>query len=87
MRPCMGKVSLRTASARLVRPVSLRELMPRSDRARLIDFAKLRGVVLGSRRSSPFVSTRNCTLVESRTGSQFVDFYIMASYRGVESGE
>lgn len=32
-------------------PACLMELMPRSERARLIDFVKFKGVVDGSRRS------------------------------------
>lgn len=45
-------VSLRTASRRPSHLANLIELIPRSDKARLIDFVKLRGVVDGSRRSN-----------------------------------
>jgi hypothetical protein len=51
IRPCIGMVSLRTASASSDKPVCRRELIPRSDKARLIDLEKLSGVVSGSRRS------------------------------------
>ncbi len=43
----------------------LMELMPRSDRARLIDFVKLRGVVEGSRRSVIFPESDSFTLEAS----------------------
>ena len=51
MRPCMGMVVARTASAIPGIPDCLTELMPRSERARLMDLVKLRGDVLGSRKS------------------------------------
>lgn len=51
MRPLIGMVALRTRSSRASLPDSLIALIPRSERARLIDLVKLRGVVEGSRRS------------------------------------
>jgi hypothetical protein len=52
MRPCIGIVSLRTASRRAGRLAILIELIPLSDRARLIDLVKFKGFVVGSRRSN-----------------------------------
>lgn len=52
MRPRMGMVSLSTVANRPLHLANLMELIPRSDKARLIDFVKLRGVVDGSRRSN-----------------------------------
>jgi len=51
MRLCMGIVSAKIVSSRPGHCASLRELIPRSDRARFIDLVKLSGVVVGSRRS------------------------------------
>ncbi len=51
MRPYMGIVSASTASRSPGRFAFLIEFMPRSDKARLMDLVKLRGVVDGSRRS------------------------------------
>lgn len=45
-------VSSSIASSRPSQLDSLKELMPRSDRAKLMDLVKLRGVVEGSRRSN-----------------------------------
>ena len=47
----MGIVSLRILSRIPTHCDCLMELMPRSDRARLIDFVKFNGVVDGSRKS------------------------------------
>jgi hypothetical protein len=69
--------------------------MPLSEIARLMDLAKLRGVVSGSRRSD-FVS-RGCLPVfylsnlfiekMRHTRSQFVDFDFIAPHRCIECGE
>ena len=51
MRACIGMVSSRIDSIRPGHLASLIELIPRSERARLMDLVKFRGVVDGSRRS------------------------------------
>lgn len=51
IRPFNGTVSERTFSRRDGRPKCLRALIPRSERARLMDLVKFSGVVEGSRRS------------------------------------
>jgi hypothetical protein len=48
----MGIALAKTVSIALVRPDRFIAWMPRSDRARLIDFVKFKGMVDGSRRSS-----------------------------------
>lgn len=52
MRPYIGIVSRSTFSIRPGRSNCVSELMPRSDRARLIDLVKFNGTVAGSRRST-----------------------------------
>ena len=52
----MGIVSAKIESRRPGHSTFLRELMPRSDKARFMDLVKFRGVVDGSRRSNEFVS-------------------------------
>lgn len=47
----MGMVSAMMRSSKPSLPLARRELIPRSERARLIDRVKFNGVVEGSRRS------------------------------------
>ena len=47
----MGIDSTRTSSSKPSHLALLIELIPRSDRARLMDFVKFKGVVVGSLRS------------------------------------
>ncbi len=54
MRPRIGMVSLRTFRKSSGRPEFLMALMPRSERARLMDLVKFRGVVEGSLRSTRY---------------------------------
>ena len=56
MRLCIGIVSAKIVSSKPGHCASRSELMPRSDSARLIDFVKFSGVVVGSRRSDMQVS-------------------------------
>lgn len=51
IRPCIGIVSSSIAWSIFGLFAFFKELMPRSDIARLIDFVKLSGVVAGSRKS------------------------------------
>ena len=59
MRACIGMVSLRTCSSSPSHLDCRMELMPRSDRARLIDFVKFKGVVDGSRKSDSNLSGKS----------------------------
>lgn len=52
IRPNMGIVSRSTSSIRPARCDCWREVMPRSERAKLIDLVKFSGTVAGSRRST-----------------------------------
>lgn len=56
MRPCMGKVSPSTASARWGSPVLRRALIPLSDSARLMDLFQVKGAVDEEYRRSNVVS-------------------------------
>lgn len=58
MRPFIGIVELRIESASLGCPAFRIALIPRSDKARLIDFVKFSGIVEGLRRSILVVSDR-----------------------------
>lgn len=75
------------------------ELIPRSDKARLIDFVKFKGTVDGSRRSkvcqmrhhSEKGKAEKTMRIESQsralTSSQFVHFNFVSSGSSIESGQ
>jgi len=66
IRPRIGTVFPRTASTSSERPLCRSELIPLSDRARLMDLAKFNGIVSGSRRSSYQISLY-CAISTNRT--------------------
>lgn len=78
MRPYIGIVSVRTESRSPGQSDFLNEFMPRSDRARLIDFVKFSGVVDGSRKS-----TADCRQRKTSTQNQ-VEIWIQNSTESVE---
>jgi hypothetical protein len=87
MRPSMGKVSASTASARSDKPVFRRELIPRSERARLIDWEML-DVTSDVRRSKAVsYKTSKLALPSPLTRSQFVDFDFMTAHCCIKSSK
>ena len=76
-------VALRTRSNRASLPDSLIALIPRSERARLIDLVKLRGVVEGSRRS---IHSQDISGERSMTRKVKLEDIIKAKHGNSEKG-